>query len=252
MNTPTPCGYGCKIRGQHVTDCARDECRGCLPRPAEVGTLCAWCHQRLTADVASTPDLIAHLRVIGAPHAELAPLRVGIHSPKDAAESSILPAAWTTADEVHAMLASWALLILEEHPHGQQMTGPDEVGAWHTRYGTTVGIAHVKATAALVRWLLPHLDWCAGQEWGAEMRREVGSMVATTAARWPTAAMVEPEHALPQPCPSCDHHSLRYSPPSEYRQPFKVSCTDPDCARVWSEDEWEWFALMVKSERMGA
>jgi len=247
MSEPmTYCASGCTVRGQHKPTCDdRETCKGCIPRVASHGTLCDWCFQRMTADVAAAPDLVAHLRVIGAPHAELAPLRVGIRTPKDAAETSILPAAWLAADEIHANLASWALLILEEHPNGEHMAGPDEVGAWHTRYGTTVGIAHVKATAALTRWLLPQLEWCAGQEWAAEMRREVSSMVATISARWPTASMVEPEQNLPQRCPRCSWLSLTYTPQSEYGQPFKVSCSNPDCARVWSEDEWEWLVTMV-------
>lgn len=251
MSEPTVyCLSGCVVRGAHEPECPGLTCKGCVPRVANHGNLCAWCYQRLTSDVATAPDLVSHLRIIGAPHAELAPLRVGVRTPKEPAEGSILPAAWVAADELHAMLASWVLLILEEHPHGEQMAGPDEVGAWHTRYGTTVGIAHVKATAALCRWLLPHLEWCAGQEWAPVMRKEVSAMVSTTSARWPTASMVEPEQSLPRRCPQCDLLSLRYTPPSEYRQAFKVSCSDPDCARVWTEDEWEWLVTMVtKGER---
>lgn len=294
----TYCVVGCTVRGQHIEGCDRDECRGCQPRMADRGGLCAFCHQRLQTDVATIPDLVRHLRIIGAPHAQVAPPSDG-RAYRDPAEGSILPAAWTAADELHAMLASWALTILEEHPDGYRMVGPDEVGAWHTRYGTTVGIqppglgstvrngrapyiVHeirvapmadaqgepilylseirppeptrvVDATSALVAWLTPLLDWCAGQEWAGVMREEVSAAVGTTSARWPTAAMVEPERPVSMPCPRCEHMSLRYSPPSVERAPFKVSCSNPDCARIWTEDEWEWLVTMVtKGERMGS
>lgn len=251
--TTATCAVGCTTRGQHTTDCAdRSECRGCLPRPAEHGTLCAWCWQRLNADVAGAPRLVAHLREIGKPAAQAAPPS-DTQTHRDPAEGSILPAAWVAADELHAMLASWALLILEEHPSGARMAGPDEVGAWHTAYGATVGVRTPAATARLCAWLTPLLPWCAEQEWAAEMRREVGEAVATMSARWPTPDMVEPPHAVPMPCPACGWRSLVYAPPSVAGAAFRVSCSNPDCARVWSEDEWEWFVtMMTKGERMRA
>lgn len=243
MSTTT-CATGCTIRGQHTTDCTDNNCRGCLPRPADTGNLCAWCYNRMRADIATIPHLVRHLREIGQPHAQNAPPS-DTRTYNDPAEASVLPAAWGAADELHAMLASWALLLLEEHPNGNQMAGPDERGAWHTRYGTVVGIAHVKATERLVDWLTPWLEWCAGREWAAEMRSEVATLVATTSARWPTASMVEPERTVAMPCPRCEMLSLVYTPPSAERAPFKVSCTNPDCARVWTEDEWEWLVNMV-------
>ena len=83
------------------------------------------------------------------------------------------------------------------------------------------------------------------------MRREMSELIATTSARWPTASMVERERRIPMPCPKCEHMSLTYAPPSFYTQPFKVSCSMPDCARVWSEDEWTWLVTMVaKGERV--
>lgn len=252
MNDLIYCQAGCTIRGVHTDGCPGDDCKGCAPRTANHGQLCAWCYRRLEDDITTIPDLVRHLRVIGAPHAQTAPPSDG-RNYHDPAEGNILPAAWTAADELHAMLASWALLILEEHPNGRHMVGPDEAGAWHTRYGTTVGIAHIRATTALVRWLIPILEWCAGQSWAAEMRKEVSAAVSTAAARWPTATMTEPDRPVTMPCPRCELMSLRYSPPSVERAPFRVACTNPDCARIWTEDEWEWLVTMVtKGERMGA
>lgn len=250
--TPAPCATGCTTRGQHATACETDTCTGCLPRPATTGNLCHWCYRQLTERLAAAPDLVRHLRDIGAPHAHIAPPS-DTRTYTDPAEGTVLPAAWTAADELHAMLASWALLILEEHPQGHAMVGPNEVGAWHTRYGTVVGIAHVNATRRLTDWLTPWLPWAAEQEWAAEMVREVRSVVDTTIARWPTATAVEPVKPVPMPCPRCDLMSLTYTPPTAPGDAFRVACGNPDCARVWSEDEWEWLVNMViKGGKVGA
>lgn len=245
------CASGCTLRGAHHPECIGD-CTGCVLRQATHGTLCAFCYQRLATDVASAPDLVTHLRDIGQPHAQIAPPSDG-RNYRDPAEGDILPAAWLAADEIHANLASWALLILEEHPHGAAMHGPDEAGAWHTRYGTTVGVRDSTATTNVVRWLTPHLDWIAGQEWAAVMRQELAELIAVTSARWPTAAMVEPTRRASVPCPRCERLSLTYTPPGYFRQAFVVSCGNPDCARVFSESEWDAFqmlALRTKAGRM--
>ena len=149
----------------------------------------------------------------------------------------MLSGAVDAADEVHVCLASWALLILEDHPNGAAMTGPDERGAWLTRYGAVAGVRAPEATTRLVAWLTPWLDWCAGQEWAGEMRREIGQLIATTSARWPT----EDYRERPVPgvaCPRCDALSLTYTPPRWATAPFVVACVNPECGRTFSEDEW--------------
>lgn len=255
-----PCVAGCTIRGKHHGHCPQtcahqatggtcppmcdQTCPGCLPRPATTGRLCAWCSQRLTTDVATAPGLVAHLRELGEPDAAAAPAS-DTKTYRDPAEGGIVPAAWQAADEIHGILDSWVQLILDTHPSGAAMNGPDVAGAWVTRYGTVAGVRDPRATAELATWLLPWLPWCAEQEWAGLMRREVGSLVATTLARWPTPEAVEPVRAVAMPCPRCGRMSLTYAPPSHATQPFKVSCSDPDCARVWTEDEWEWLVNLV-------
>lgn len=249
----TYCQTGCVTRGAHLdADNHPDDCKGCSPRPTDRGTLCSWCWQRLVRDVSAAPELVHHLREIGQPHAQVAP--PSDHKTyRDPAEGDIIPAEWQAADEIHANLASWVLLILEEHPNGPQMVGPEQAGAWVTKYGTVAGVRTAEATAALVTWLTPWLEWVAAQEWAATMLAEVGQLVNTTAHRWPTAGMVEREHPIPMPCPRCDHMSLTYTPPSDVGVPFRVGCTNDDCARVWSEDEWEWLVNMVtKGEKVKA
>jgi hypothetical protein len=233
-----PCASGCTIRGHHVTACEdRETCKGCLPRPGEFGRLCAWCFQRLTGDVVDAPGLVRHLRLLAEPHAGTRPAGDG-RGHIDPAHGSILSGAVDAADEVHACLASWVLLILEEHPNGAAMTGPDERGAWLTQYGSVVGVRDPEATARLVRWLLPQLAWCAEQEWAGEMRREVGSLIRTTLARWPMED-VRTLRIRDLQCTACGHTSLMYTPTAGFELPFHVSCTHPECGRMYTEDEYD-------------
>ncbi|MBK5248130.1 MAG: hypothetical protein JJE50_01650 [Actinomycetales bacterium] len=253
MSTPTVyCASGCVVRGQHRQTCETrdrevDPCKGCLPRAAEYGNLCAFCFQRLQSDVATAPALVAHLREIGEPYAQVAPPS-DTRTYRDPAEGGILHVAWGAADEIHADLASWALLILEEHPNGSQMRGPDETGAWHTRYGTTVGVVVAEATVRLCTWLRPLLPWCAAQEWAAEMRREVGALIATTSARWPMQDS-QARAVVGVRCARCGFESLDYTPTKGADLPFDVRCVNPECGRIYTEAEWDAALAKMTVER---
>jgi len=252
VTTTRACVEGCTIRNQHLTTCetrdrAVDPCLGCLPRPAEFGLLCAFAWQRLHADIIDAAPLVRHLRYIAEPHAGTKPPSDG-RGMGDPAEGSVLSGAVDAADEVHANLASWALLILEEHPNGPQMAGPDERGAWLTQYGATAGVRQPEATERLVRWLLPHLAWCSEQEWAGEMRLELGSLMATTKARWP----MEDYRTRPVvgvQCVSCERRSLEYTPTAGFKLPFHVQCTHPDCGRMYTEDEYDGIIGRLTIER---
>lgn len=213
-HTTTACATGCRTDDQ--------------PRPATVGILCAWCWQRLRSDIAEIPTLITHLRAMGEPHAQAAPMSDDTHR-GDPAEGTVLPAPWLEADSLESLLTSWARVIIEEHPN-QPMRGPN-AAPWH---------------GDIVDWITPHLEWAASQEWAHEMRRELSRDLATLKARWPTDDMTEPARHVPDVrCPRCNHVSLTYAPPTFHRQPFTVACGNPDCARIFNEDEWAAFVMLA-------
>jgi hypothetical protein len=188
--------------------------------------------------MAYVPAMVAHLREIARLDmaASARPLSDSAGSSGDPSHGSVLPAAYLAADELQASLALWALLVLEEHP--VQMRGP-------ANGRTAVGVA---------RWLAPHLAWCAAQEWAPAMLRDLSRHVATLRARWPMPADVERARPVPgMRCPRCDEVSLEYSPPVWERMPFKVSCQNQDCARVFNEDEWDRLVgLVARAERKPA
>ena len=253
MTTIKPCLTGCTIRGQHTPTCETrnhptNPCRGCVPRQAEYGNLCPWCWQRLHADIIDTAPLVRYLRAD--PGTETPQPGTG-RSATDPAYRSILSPAIDAADGLHSALAAYAQIILEDHPHGRVMVGPDQRGVVITQttihrdeYGvyvqkaTVAGIRDAEATARLVKWLLPFLPWCSEQDWAGVMRTEISDLVATTKARWPIAD-TRTRRIGDILCPRCDRASLTYTPTSHYRGPFVVACTNPDCGRSFSEDEWE-------------
>lgn len=218
-----PCLTGCRVTGQHKAAC-EGECRGCLPRAAEHGTLCAWCHTQLTRAVADIPKVVAHLREMaeGAAAASAMPLTDDVIMRGDPAHSTVLHAAWLDADELESIIASWAHIVIEEHPV-QPMRGPNSA-PW---FGDVVA------------WLTPHLAWVCEQEWAFEMRRDLSDLLGAIRHKFPSAEDVEPVKPLDIPCPGCELVSLIHTPPRYAGQATRVECTDPDCARVFSEDEWD-------------
>lgn len=218
----TACYTGCRIRDEHLTDCAADDCKGCLPRRAEVGTLCMPCYLQLVSRLGEVPDVVDWLRITAKLDIEPSarPMTTDPVHRGDPSEGIVLPAAWLAADELGSLATSWALLVLEEHPADLRGPGSGDV----------------------VNWMLPHTEWIAGQEWACEMRRELSRDLATARARWPMPEDRAPDRAIPGVrCPraGCGHLALRYYPPAWFRQPFAVACTE--CGRSFSEDEWDVF-----------
>ncbi|BDZ40806.1 hypothetical protein GCM10025865_01050 [Paraoerskovia sediminicola] len=226
-----PCASGCTRRDDHLPTC-EGECKGCQPRPAEHGILCQWCYQRLAEAVTHTEQLAAHLYetarllvISGTAYSEDTP------TAGEPSERLILHPAWLAADELESDVASWVLLVLEEHD--PPLLGP------------------VASKQTNVAWLENRLEWCSRQEWAPDMRRELCSTIATLTARWPTEDSVQPPRSLDVPCPLCEQVSLVYAPPSFAGQPFAVGCQNPDCARTFSEDEWQRFVHYTERAELG-
>jgi hypothetical protein len=234
--TTQACASGCTLRAEHLTTCL-GECRGCLPRPVEQGVLCAWCWQRLQAVVVDVPAMVLHLREIGRLDMAAAarPLSDDAARGGDPTRSTVLPGAYLAADELKSTVAFYALLVVGAHP--ARLKGPN-----------------LRAAATVSRWLTPHLEWCAEQRWVPAMLRDLSRELSTLRARWPMPADVERARSVPgMRCPRCDQVSLEYSPPTWERMPFRVSCQNQDCARVFNEDEWDRLVgLVARAERKPA
>jgi hypothetical protein len=122
----TACANGCTVRGEHRSDCSTTGCAGCQARMAEYGVLCTPCHGRLTRDLWQAPDLVAYLRGLVGDGG-------GGGERVDGTREAPMPLngpAVDGADDLHAMLASWVRVVLDEHPG--RLVGPDPAGTRFT------------------------------------------------------------------------------------------------------------------------
>ncbi|MEV7973303.1 hypothetical protein [Cellulomonas sp. NPDC089187] len=161
------------------------------------------------------PTLIDRLREIGEPTTRSRALDRAPRGHADPSTLSVLPPAWLDADDLLGLLDSWADLILDEHPHAAARIGDR------------------------ASWLIGYLPWCVQQEWVGDLRREVCETVDTLRRRYPAADESIRPQQVDRPCPACGLFALYRTPPQAPGDPVRVECSDPDCARVFTEDEWE-------------
>ncbi|MCL2089868.1 MAG: hypothetical protein FWH11_01360 [Micrococcales bacterium] len=233
MTQPDCLVPGCSVRGQHLTESRAhaDGCRGCVPREAADGLAICWWHRNRTLDaVAALPGLVAHLREIGKPYAQARPASDTL-SPGDPAERDAMPGAWLAADSLENSLVGWVRATIEESP--TRLSWPDR-RPWR---GDVPG------------WMLDHLDTACALPFAGVMAVELVTEVVAARHRWPTAEDAEPVERLSLPCPRCGLAGLVRRAPRWVAEPRRVECTDPDCARVYTEDEYD--ALVAIALREG-
>jgi hypothetical protein len=242
------CVRGCTIARQHGSDCDDIDCTGCLARGTIDGTLvCDACTWRATHALAQAPGLVAHLREHIAPGSPTPGPDIK-RTKGDSAPAPLNLNAVADADDLHAELASWVLLVLEEHP--DRLAGP----AWrgsdirpaakrHTEWGAisysearVVGTrGDASDTRRVAQWLHIHQEWILGQPWVDDYVTAMPDRYWHTATRWPTE---ERAKYLPTPCPDCDRLTLKRYPPTFAGGPVTIACTAADCRRVVPEDEY--------------
>lgn len=120
------------------------------PRTASHGLLCAGHHASLEQHLAELPALLDEVE------AALVRGGTGLGPKISGSPTRPLPFVEAVSDALsaaQAVLASWCLLVLEEHPDGLHAPHSD--------------------TPALSRFLLTHLAWCAAQPWADDLVREI-------------------------------------------------------------------------------
>jgi hypothetical protein len=219
---------------------------------------------RATEAVAACPDLVGHLRE----HVEPGSAAGGERSGTRDAPAPLSVTAVAAADDLHAALASWVLLVLEEHPdrlHGPHWDGTDirpastrrlepvkVMGRWvpgqrvyepARAVGIEAGLGS-GPTTLLARWLLPHLPWALRQPWAGILADELPRHVGRLRSQWPTS---ERPVALPLPCPGCGLLTLERHAPSCFEGPITITC--PQCQYVMPEQTYGmWTKALVASK----
>ena len=139
-------GRPCMIRGHHLSACSSDDCRGCLPRPAETGILCRSCWERFEAALGKAVDLVTHLRSI-----ERGPVSAdGVRT--STVITPTFPPSWQAADRLWVALARVAIAHAKdtrsEEPEWSQLTS---IWAGFSYAATIDDVA--RTTRELVSWV---------------------------------------------------------------------------------------------------
>ena len=255
------CVSGCTIRGEHLADCdgtalSRDgelvECRGCLPRPAEVGVLCPRCWGRLQSLVRTMPSLVDHLIEMAEPALSSPMGRAdGGGTSARPGERSLYPAALAEVDELHSVLAAWCKEIAQENLIGSRLPVDStrwtdgliavDPGTWAAVLGGAeeaepIGLSRPDGTRLLVAWIDPHLQGVAGRAWAGDMIADMQRVTSHATSRFPVE---EQERRITDVrCPSCGARSLVHMPPAVVRADVQVRCTLPECGLVMTEEDW--------------
>lgn len=127
---PRLCAVGHVVPRAHLDGALEDpthaeSCLGCRPALADEDghqLVCRWHGRRQRWAIAAAPDLVAHLRDHLQPGAASDDKVRGSRTPP----APISLAALAAADDLHAKLAGWVLVVLEERP---DLHGPDWAGS---------------------------------------------------------------------------------------------------------------------------
>lgn len=236
-----PCINGCTLPRQHVTKCAEQECRGCLPRPVHRDgvSLCERCHLRLSASLSEVTGQHALLLASSAPSSELrvrpqpkhgrpeyhptesdAPRYMYVTGATPSAPQEGEPvriACLDTAQELADLLSEWVEWLCDLHDR----TGPSKVttaaerDGLPRRHALDPDVAEYEwveppvrfDVATAVRWLRANLEWLERMEAIGDMMEDLRSLMGRAHALAPWREQVKRINGIP--CPRCHRHTLR-------------------------------------------
>lgn len=268
------CATGCRVRGQHQGDCTNPcggdcdrrcvaHCRGCRPKRAAANlTVCSTCAAKLRRALVQAPRLVAWIGVHDVPSSEQ---REPDESSKKGKKTPPLPFradAVDTADEIHALLCTWAHTIVDEHPGA--LRGPDLSGSVRARrvladrtgdviglavnrgWGTGDTVPPAMPTERAASWLLTHSDWALARPWADAFVTEISEAVFTAQHRWPTTEEVS---RLPTACHVCGRMSLVRYAPAYPGATARILCEHSECGEVIPEDRYDFYAELYQRQQ---
>lgn len=230
----TDCARGCLAYGRHVPRCIHTNecpddcpthCDGCEPKPADVGNYCQKCADKLRAALTEIPGLTFYLEAL--PQGRLVTKKAdGDHTRHATRVDQISPSpAFDELDEVWSWAYGWAVSLADDLHH----VGP-------MRYRLD-GIPDTSLAYTHVKYLLGNFTAVLSADWHEPFYEE------TLALRWRLERITGQDklnHKIKAPCPSCDRRTLGREDGAA-----KVVCRNPDCSRVWTEDEYARLAVVA-------
>jgi len=259
MTNARNCARGCTLPRQHVTACEdRDECCGCLPRPAEHGWLCEKCHLSLSGSLAEVPGQHALLLASVAPSSEMrvrpqpkygrpdyhpteseAPRYIyvtGVHPSSPQEGEPVRIACLDTAQALTDLLTEWIEWVCEVHA----ATGPRTLTTQAERDGWSDPPVRFDVGVA-VRWLRGNLERLERMEAVGDMMEDLRSLMGQAHALVPWRLPVKRIGGIP--CPTCHRHTLR-----QYGGRDTVTCTTSWCEEEIPQDRYLIWARMYEEE----
>jgi hypothetical protein len=200
----------CIRRGVHWATCEHPEtCRGCVPREAEHGLLCAVCWAKVEDALGRVEELIVHLRSIDSNGQA-----IGERVQTTMQKRLVVPDSWLAADGLMEALGSPAIPSTASIDEAF-VIAKDAVGVWadpdpivSTREGAKRAVVLVKRMqVALSRWPDSEVDW-----------RRVPEIL----------------------CPSCSQATLYRKGPLHFHDEIMVQCAEsPLLYDRILDGEWE-------------
>lgn len=259
----TACIRGCTQRRQHADGCDQDQCRGCLPEPAEFGRLCYTCHSTLRDLLRDAAGQVSLLHAVldpsdqwaltvpteyrpGGPRLDSdATEWIGIaHRKAQTAEGEPLRIdCIDTAQAIQDTLSQWVEALAE-----QVGASPKPLMVWRERrsWSESIGAyldadppARFDVTTA-ADWLRRNLAALESQEWIGDDLEDWMDLMSKAHALcpWRPAAV----HIPGVPCPSCQMcHMVLPGGMSD------VQCRE--CRRRYPYDRWAIWVALVAEER---
>lgn len=225
MNETTrACIRGCKMYRQHLTDCEGDGCKGCLPRRAEHGLLCATCHRRFELMLTDAPTVDRWLTGnIGAGEGqamdEIGQGKVKQHGKGDGSPAPLKVDILDTQQLLRDRLSIW----VDHHVEDSRVTGPAE-------HSVDADSKH------LLRWL-PSITWwdIVGDWW-----EELAEVFINAHALAPWRPVMRRVPGIP--CPECAETNLAI-----FGGESDITCLS--CRTLIREEHFQLWERIVREEQ---
>ena len=198
----------CVRRGLHYAACEDPEtCRGCVPRSALYGYLCAPCHDKTVDALSRAEQLVTHLRSVEKPAQAMGER---VHTSME--RSILMPDSWIAADGLLEALGGRPI---------PSTTPIDDV----------FGLAR----DAIAEWA--DLETIENTREGAKRALVLVRRMQVALRRWPDSE-AEYRYVPFILCPNCEERHLFRRAPLQYLDELLIECSTPGC--TYQRDWFQW------------
>lgn len=235
---------GCAVNGEHESECADPECRGCRPRTVDTGRLCAVHVSWLNRDLADAAEVALQVResIMRGKSGGDEPVRSARLEPP----APLVAAAVDAADELIALLLSVAERLAPEFN-----VSPPSCRVWRTGpyvQGFPAGTSPHRVGAEvrkIVDWFRVHRTDLMYMPDVLDFGEDLHDMLGKMRTRWPTAERAR--HLPGTACGVCGLMDLWWTPPNGVGWPITVECHS--CDYVAPESDLKRWTAAIEMEQ---